>query len=298
MFRERWIVVGLVAALPLPALAANPFADIIKGIKSNLAGTNTVIGTVEVTAPFPGIVTCFKDSPGAAISHRPIGKMSEAEGFPSMIMTRDGVVATGQCSKLQEQGLLKPPVAAAAAGGASPSGLPAIRSTELYGYFEKHPQPGGGRHTDWPRVAVTLLDAPAWGNRKDIKFPEYGCWTFRAKVWESASNSHEVPQFQYCTDPPLKIDHGDAEAAYQVWSGIVGGSSMMNTRGSTGVERTEGPNWPDTPLPVATRAGERFTNPATFDGTILYLLMYDLGIDFRLEDHRAWVNVPDALLNR
>ena len=84
---------------------------------------------------------------------------------------------------------------------------------------------------------------------------------------------------------------------YQVWSGIVGGSSMMKTQGSTGITRTEGPNWPDTPLPVGTRAGQAFVNQATFNGTMLYMLMYDLGIDFNLEDHRAWINVSDALLN-
>lgn len=83
---------------------------------------------------------------------------------------------------------------------------------------------------------------------------------------------------------------------YQVWSGIVGGPSAMNTRGSTGIRRTEGPNWPDTPLPVGTRAGGRFVNQATFNGTMLYMLAYDLGINFNLEDHRLWINVVDPLL--
>ncbi|MCC6171926.1 MAG: hypothetical protein IT481_07845 [Gammaproteobacteria bacterium] len=82
---------------------------------------------------------------------------------------------------------------------------------------------------------------------------------------------------------------------YQVWSGIVGGSSSMNTRGSIGVERTEGPNWPDTPLPVAKRAGRSFVNQATFNGMMLYVLMYDLGVNFAVEDHRVWVNVADSV---
>ena len=300
--RRLLSTVALLLCFPAPLLAANPFSEIMKGVKSSLQGTNVVIGTVEVQSPFPGIVTCFKDTPGAAISRRPITSITEAEGFPSLIMTKTGVVTTGQCSELQAKGLL---VAASGGGGAASAGRPAnfkaIQDTELNGFFERHPQPGGGKWVEWPRVAITLLEAPSWGKDKQnvhqFKFPSTACWTYRARIWESAKKSREIPAFHYCTDQKLVKHGGDSEMVYQVWSGIVGGSSMMKTQGSTGITRTDGPNWPDTPLPVGTRAGQAFVNPATFNGTMLYVLMYDLGIDFNLEDHRAWINVSDALLN-
>ena len=148
-------------------------------------------------------------------------------------------------------------------------------------------------------MALTLVDAPAWGKDKrnvhQFKFPSFACWTYRARVWESAEKSRDIPAIHYCTSPPFTVHGGDDAMVYQVWSGIVGGSSSMNTRGSTGVERTEGPNWPDTPLPVAKRAGRSFVNQATFNGMMLYVLMYDLGVNFAVEDHRVWVNVADSV---
>jgi len=292
---------ALLVAVASSAVAENPFSKILKGVKSTLQGTNLIIGTVEVQSPFPGLVTCFKDTPGAAISRRPIQSPAEAEGFPSLIMTRDGVVATGQCSELQAKGLLTGP-ATTAAGADTQAPLTnrvTIKDTELDNFFERHPQPGGGKHVDWPRVAITLVDAPVWGrdkqNRRQFKFPSFACWTYRARIWDSPEKSREIPAIHYCTDPPVTLHGGDSEMEYQVWSGIVGGSSAMNTRGSTGVNRTDGPNWPDTPLPVATRAGQAFVNPATFNGMMLYILMYDVGIDFRLEDHRVWLNIADSV---
>jgi hypothetical protein len=284
--------------------AANPFSEIMKGVKSTLAGTNVVIGTVEVMSPFPGIVTCFKDTPGGAISRGPIQSLTQAEGFPSLIVTRSGVVTTAQCAELQKQGLLAS--ATGAAGGAAGGTAPPYRSihdTELDGFFERHPQPGGGKWVEWPRVAITLTDAPAWGKDKQnvhhFKFPSTACWTFSARIWESEKKSRDIAPFQYCTSSPLTVHGGDSEMVYQVWSGIVGGSSGLtstNARSSSGIQRTEGPLWPDTPLPVGTRAGQAFVNQATFNGMILYMLMYDTGIDFNVEDHRVWVNVPESLM--
>lgn len=286
-----------------PAWAANPFSEIMKGVKSSLSGTNVIIGTVEVTSPFPGLLTCFKDTPSGAISRRPIQSPSEGEGFPVLITTRSGEMSTGQCAELQKKGLLTLPgnAAGGTASAVSP-GYRSIRDTELDGFFERHPQPGAGKWVEWPRVAITLLDAPAWGKDKQnvhqFKFPSSACWSFSARIWESAQQSRDVPAFQYCTSSPLTKHGGDSEMTYQVWSGIVGGSSAMRTTGSSGIERTAEPLWPDTPLPVGSRAGQAFVNPATFNGLILYMLMYDTGIDFNLEDHRVWVNVPEELLKR
>ena len=280
--------------------AANPFEDIVKGVKSSLAGTNVVIGTVEVMSPFPGMVTCFKDTPGGAISRGPISSITEAEGFPIMIVTKSGVITSGACADLQKKGLLVP--AAGSASSADETGRPAnfkpFADTELKGIFDRSPQPGGGKRAEWPRVAITLLEAPSWGwdkrNVHHFKFPSSGCWTFRAKVWESRKIARDIPAFHHCTDMPTVIHGGDAEMIYQVWSGITG-SSMMNTAGSTGIQRTNGPNWPDTPLSVAKMDAAGYMTTVTFTGAIIYILLYDTGIDFRGEDHRVWVNLAPAV---
>lgn len=114
-------------------------------------------------------------------------------------------------------------------GAAGGSALPyrSIRDTELNGFFERHPQPGGGKWVEWPRVAITLTDAPAWGRDKQnvhqFKFPSAGCWTFRARIWESEEKSRDIAPLPYCAEsPPLTKHGGDSEMVYQVWSGIVG----------------------------------------------------------------------------
>lgn len=284
--------------------AENPFKQILKGVKSQLAGTNTIIGTVEVMSPFNGIVTCFKDTPGSAISRRPIQSITEAEGFPSLIVTKTGVMSSGACAELQKNNLLV--LASGGSGSAASAGQPAdfkaLADTELKGFFERNPQPGGGQWADWPRVAVTLVSAPAWGwdklDRHRFKFPTFACWAFRAKIWDSPKASRVIPVFHHCTNMPTRGLGGDANMIYQNWSGINLGSMTMNTRGSTGIKRTEGPNWPDTPLPVANMDTASKVNLVTFNGLIIYNTVIALGLDFRLEDHRLWINLaPELPLN-
>jgi hypothetical protein len=293
--RKRYLLASALLSLPVGA-AENPFKQILKGVKSQLAGTNTIIGTVEVMSPFVGVVTCFKDTPGGAISRRPILSLSEAEAFPSLIVTKAGVMSSAACAELQKNGLL---VLASDGGAATSAGRPAdfkaFADTELKGIFERNPQPGGGKWTDWPRVVITLVAAPTWGwdklNRHRFKFPSFACWTFRAKVWDSPKVSRVIPAFHHCSDMPTKGLGGDANMIYQNWSGINLGSLTMNTRGSTGIKRTEGPNWPDTPLPVGNMDTAAKVNIVTFNGLIIYNIIGESGLDFRLEDHRLWVNL-------
>jgi hypothetical protein len=89
------------------------------GVRADLSGENIVIGTVEVISPMVGYATCFKDTPGAAISATRITSLTQARGFPSLILTRKGVSATGECAELIKHGLLELQPAGLAAGTAS-----------------------------------------------------------------------------------------------------------------------------------------------------------------------------------
>lgn len=81
-------------------------SQVMRGVQSTLAGENVVIGTAEVISPMQGYITCFKDTPGSAIARTPISHLSQAAGFPSMVVTRSGVVSSGACAELRKQGLL------------------------------------------------------------------------------------------------------------------------------------------------------------------------------------------------
>ncbi len=264
------------------------------GVKASLTGENIVIGTVEVSSPFPGYVTCFKDVPGSAISRRPITNINEAEGFPSLIVTKSGVMSAGSCAELQKNGLLV--ASSGSASGNAQTGKPAnskaFSSTELPRFFEKHPQPGGGKTTTWPRVAITLLEEPSWGRdklsqRNNFKYPSFGCWKFKAKIWESEKTSRNISAFHHCTDEGSRFPGGDRSMIYQVWSGIV---TPQETRGSTGTKRTEGPNFPDNPLPVKP-SNRSILNPVTFTGNTIEHIMHETGIDMNKPDPRLWLNL-------
>jgi hypothetical protein len=277
------------------ATAEQMASEVAKGVQSTLAGENVVIGTVEVMSPFPGIVTCFKDSPGSAISRRPITHIGQAEGFPALIVTKAGVMSAGSCAELQRQGLLTPVAGGAVAAGAT-GGTSSLAGTELRGLFERHPQPGAGRTVTWPRVAVTLLEAPPWGitklNVHRFKYPGPGCWRFKARVWESDKVVRDIPGFQVCTDEPLVFPSRGNTLQYQGWAGIV---APTERPGSTGTTRTEGPNFPDNPLPVSRDAASRVINPATFTGHVLANLVHATGIDVDKPDPRLWINLAPAV---
>ncbi len=105
---------GLATATPaaglldgLRAASRSVVQGVQTNVQANLNGESTVIGYVEVISPAVGYVTCFKDVPGSALSATPISTLQEASGFPAMIVTRDKVVASGQCSELIKFGLLK-----------------------------------------------------------------------------------------------------------------------------------------------------------------------------------------------
>lgn len=95
-----------------------------QGVKADMSGESLVTGTVEISSPIVGYATCFSNSPGSAISRRPITSLSQGEGFPSIIMTRSGVVSSGACAELKKNGLLVPPAKTKAGVAASGDSCP------------------------------------------------------------------------------------------------------------------------------------------------------------------------------
>lgn len=292
---KRIMALTALTALLFGCTEAEKFAsDVGRGVQSTLAGENIVIGYAEVVSPFQGYVTCFKDTPGSAISRQPISHLTQAQGFPSVVVTRTGVLSSGACAELQKNGLLTL-TAAAATIGTPPAGSNAFSRTELAGIFDRNPQPGAGRAVAWPRVAITLLEAPSWGwqriDARNFRWPGFGCWKFKAKVWESERVARDLPTFHRCTDETMGAPSGDNAAYYQTWSGLVGSGSMLVTPGSTGITRTEGPLWPDTPLPVAKAVTRDRVGLQTFNGQAIAAILFATGIDVRQPDHRLWFNL-------
>ncbi|MBS0433965.1 MAG: hypothetical protein H6933_21450 [Burkholderiaceae bacterium] len=258
---------------------------------------------------FNGITTGYLGSPTMASpgegSYDPrTGKATlKTAAIPTVVMTQNNTVISNDCDKLAAEGVLIAAGGGAATGpraatGSGPAGTVPLATTELVNFFERYPQPGGGRSTSWPRVAITLMDAPSWGTDKLSQFnnfrsPAYGCWTFKARIWESDKSSRELPSFHYCTDQSLKIPGGDNHAYYETWSGLV---VPGEKRGSTGINRGDGPGYPDTPLPVAKRSNQAKLNPVTFTGRVVEGVVYATGLDMsKFDDPRLWINFSPAM---
>lgn len=102
------VVLALLAFLLAACAETSQFVDnVSRSVQNSLNGTpDTIIGTVEVVSPSVGYLTCFQGSPGGALSRTPITSPTQAQGFPSVIVTKAGVMTTGNCAELQQKGLL------------------------------------------------------------------------------------------------------------------------------------------------------------------------------------------------
>ena len=214
----------------------------------------------------------------------------------------DELIKTGQV-QLVSQG----PTSGDTSAEAVPSDYVNIEKTEIYRIFEKYPQPGGGAFAEWPRVAITVIDAPPWHLEDKIKrgpmgmvagtkaYPTEGCWKFKAKVWESKSKSHDVGPFYHCTKDQLRMPKNKLLISYNTWSGLQGSSFTRTKLGSTGILRTDGPNYPDTPLPTS-MPYQRANFGTSFTAEVACGILGATGIDFTAHnDYRVWFNLSPAL---
>lgn len=259
-----------------------------------------------------GTLTCFDgiksgylgapnmDSPADANYDPKSGQMNiKTVAIPVMAFTAKHTVIANDCDKLASEGLLAGVTGDSNISAKAKPGLVgsvAFQKTELNGFFDKYPQPGGGKRVTWPRVVITLLEDPSWGKDKisdhQFKYPSSGCWKFKAKIWDSEKIQRNIPAMHFCTDTTLKIPDGDGFAYYEVWSGVV---TPKETVGSTGTNRTEGPNYPDNPLPVSKRSNLNRLNPVTFTGQTISGVLYATGIDMKKTDPRIWLNISPTL---
>lgn len=287
---------------------AHEFNETLKASNTHSVRGRVTLRDGQTLTCFNGIQTGYlgprnMTSPGQGNYDPRTGTVTlSTAAIPLVVMTKTGTVISNDCDKLAAEGVLEGSLASGSVGNArdraKPTNSQSFARTELPGLFEKYPQPGGGKSTTWPRVAITLLEEPSWGVDKlsqsnNFRPPAFGCWKFKARIWESEKVSRAIPTFHYCTDEGLTIPGGDNAMIYQVWSGIV---TPQEKLGSTGIRRTEGPNFPDTPLPVAKRSNQTRLNPVTFTGQTIAGVLYATGIDMnKLQDPRLWLNFSAEL---
>lgn len=194
-----------------------------------------------------------------------------------------------------------------------------LQDTPLKGMFAKYPidgtKPAPSIHGElwFPRVALIPVTIPSlqnegWGsppagsavfNGKVVrtidptaKAPDFThvCWTFRAKVWTSATRSSDVPDFLYCAS--------DASAHVRL-RGVPPASIYGNfwaSKTQSGSLFTQGPRQPKMAVSPKYIDSAQYIN-GDYGALMLLALMQDMGIDpYDLsEGNRIWVADADVV---
>jgi hypothetical protein len=156
--------------------------------------------------------------------------------------------------------------------------------SEIKDIFVRHPRSSNA--TTFPRVVVTVEDAPAWHGQitppggTDAP-PGPGCWRFRAKVWTDAKTSRTAKPFHLCnydrSRPPPAIDR----YAFEQWAGMRVRADLIPTSGDV---RNEGPDRPFTAVP-------RSVNWLSHTNAALGAVAAITGISVADGDPRLWFNL-------
>ena len=154
----------------------------------------------------------------------------------------------------------------------------------------------------YPHIAITVLYAPGgWTddyhevNRKRSLIPP--CFKLKAVVWLDATRSKNTDEFQWCSDKDEMMTQLQPTYLFSFTPGMRGRSA------GTGINRTDGPEPPETLLPNdrATLDMEAKTNPQgaskdlNLDELSLFAIMFanvrkDLGETLGSDgDFRVWV---------
>jgi len=173
-------------------------------------------------------------------------------------------------------------------GAAGDPKLPAnylpLQDSELRDIFVRHPRSSNA--TTFPRVVVTVEDAPAWHAQitppgGSAAPPGPGCWRFRAKVWTDAKTSQTVKPFHLCNydraRPPPAIDR----FAFEQWAGMRVRTDLIPTSGDV---RNDGPDRPFTAVP-------RSVNWLSHTNAALGSVARITGISVADGDPRLWFNI-------
>lgn len=160
-----------------------------------------------------------------------------------------------------------------------------VRDTGLAMLFKAHQY--NGVSTAWPRVALIVEDAPANAAGMASEYWQHGktkqdiCWRLRAKVWAGPARSEDIAPFNWClSETRFNVTY----AGVARW-GAAPKSNMMHVLATTGKERTEGPNPPNTPLPDKRTYRSQFSYATIMTGNVLM----DMGFNYNLPDGRVWL---------
>jgi hypothetical protein len=202
--------------------------------------------------------------------------------------------------------------------------VPGLKDTVLYRLFDKYPYDTGKKFdAQYPRVALTVLSTP--GNHAQAGnftptggvYPKPGCFTLRAKVWSSKTESQDVGPFQWCSPrdvpPPPEAAPLGSERGRQrgtanrlgLVAGVAGDSLLQWIDGAymyaiseetTHSVRTDGPIPPDKPMPDDPAHTRYFGSYAggfstqTGDGAMVLLMLNAMDFDMNVHpDRRVWI---------
>ena len=162
-------------------------------------------------------------------------------------------------------------------------GIRPIGESELAGLFKSKPlRMSNGRNAQFPRVAITVVDHFV----DQFKLPRPSeCYFMQARVWESAVKSREVSPFSVCgkdiQEPPDGFLRADGTLA--IWNSGIASAGEDHT-GST---RTEGPRFPQRPVPHGPLDAVGITT-----SDIAYYFVHGtltaMNFDFTQADPRVW----------
>lgn len=173
---------------------------------------------------------------------------------------------------------------AAAGDPKLPDNYVPVQDSEIKDIFVRNPRTSGA--TTFPRVIVTVEDAPSWHAQitppggADAP-PGPGCWRFRARIWTDAKTSRVVKPFHLCnydrSRPPPAIDR----FAFEKWGGMRVRADLIPTSGDV---RNDGPDRPFTAVP-------RSVNWLSHTNAALGAVAAATGISVADGDPRLWFNV-------
>jgi hypothetical protein len=162
-------------------------------------------------------------------------------------------------------------------------GIRSIGETELAGLFNSNPlRMSNGRNALYPRVAITVAD-----HVNDMtNVPRNSqCYFMSARIWDTQTKSRAVSPFSVCGSDIKEPTSGwlRTNSSINIWnSGI--GSAGENHSGGT---RTEGPQYPQRPIPSGPRDAV-VVAPAYNAFYFIHGTLTNMGFDFSQADSRVW----------
>jgi hypothetical protein len=172
--------------------------------------------------------------------------------------------------------------ASSASFGDPRRGIRSIGDSELAGLFNLKPlRLANGRNAQYPRVAITVDDYFS-----ELRVPRPSeCFFMHARIWDTASKFRDVASFSVC-GKDIKEPVGGflrADGTLNIWN------SGIATVGEdhTGSSRTEGPRFPQRPVPNGPLDSIDIS-PSITTYFFVHGTMTTMNFDFSQADPRVW----------